>query len=58
MSAEELLKMTEKISSAVTDTQAIRDKIFEEFDAASTVDQRGSLLAMFKVGQRKATRRV
>jgi hypothetical protein len=47
MSAEELLKMTEKMSSAVTDTQAIRDKIFEEFDAATTSAQRDSLLAMF-----------
>lgn len=48
MSAEELLKMTEKISSAVTDTQAIRDKIFEEFDATTTSDQRVALLGMFK----------
>lgn len=48
MSAEELLKMTEKISSAVTDTQAIRDKIFEEFNAATTSDQRVALLGMFK----------
>jgi hypothetical protein len=47
MSAEELLKMTEKVSSAVTDTQAIRDKIFEEFDAATSGEQRDSLLAMF-----------
>jgi hypothetical protein len=48
MSAEELLKMTEKMSAAVTDTQSIRDKIFAEFDAAKTEDQRCSLLAMFK----------
>jgi hypothetical protein len=47
MSAEELLKMTEKISSAVTDTQAIRDKIFQEFDATTTSDQRVALLGMF-----------
>jgi hypothetical protein len=47
MSADELLKMTEKISSAVTDTQAIRDKIFEQFDAATSSEQRDSLLAMF-----------
>jgi hypothetical protein len=48
MSAEELLKMTEKVSSAVTDTHAIRDKIFEEFDAAANSDQRSALLAIFK----------
>ena len=48
MSAEELLKLTEKISSAVTDTQAIRGKIFEEFDAATTSDQRVALLVMLK----------
>jgi hypothetical protein len=47
MSAEELLKMTEKVSSAVTDTQAIRDKIFEEFGAATSSEQRDSLLGMF-----------
>jgi hypothetical protein len=47
MSAEELLEMTEKISSAVTNTQAIRDKIFEEFGAATSSEQRDSLLAMF-----------
>jgi hypothetical protein len=47
MSAEELLRMTEKDSSAVTDTQAIRDKIFEEFDASTSGEQRDALLAMF-----------
>jgi hypothetical protein len=36
------------MSSALTDTQAIRDKIFREFDAASTVDRRCALLADFK----------
>src|ERR1039458_4334398 len=49
MSAEDLLKMTESMSSAVTNTQAIRDKIFEEFDASTTSEQRGALLGMFKV---------
>jgi hypothetical protein len=48
LSAEELLELTSSISSAVRDTQAIRDKIFEEFDAAVTNDQRTSLLGMFK----------
>jgi hypothetical protein len=48
MSDKELLEMTEKMSSAVTDTQAIRDKIFEEFDATTTSDQRVALLGMFK----------
>ncbi|HEY3654004.1 MAG TPA: hypothetical protein VGL34_03360 [Steroidobacteraceae bacterium] len=47
MSGEELLKMTEKVSPAVTDTQAIRDKIFEQFDAATSSKERDSLLAMF-----------
>ena len=47
MSAEELLKMTAKISSAVTNTQAIRDKIFEEFESSTSSDQRSALLGMF-----------
>lgn len=49
MSAEELLKMTERISSAVTNAQAIRDKIFKEFAVATAGEQRASLLQMFKV---------
>jgi hypothetical protein len=48
MSAKTLLEMTESISSALTDTQAIRDKIFEEFDAAKNEEERCSLLAMLK----------
>jgi hypothetical protein len=48
VSGKDLLEMTASISSAVLDTQAIRDKIFEEFDAARNSEQRGSLLAMFK----------
>jgi len=49
MSVEELLKMTESISSAITDTQAIRDKIFEEFPVAPAGEHRSALLQMFKV---------
>jgi hypothetical protein len=48
MSAEELLKMTENISSAVTDTEAIRDKIFEEFAVAPASEHRSALLQIFK----------
>jgi hypothetical protein len=48
MSAKTLLEMTESISSAILETQAIRDKIVEEFDAARNLDERCSLLAMFK----------
>jgi hypothetical protein len=48
MSAKELLDMTASISSAVLETQAIRDKLFEEFDAAQNEEHRCSLLAMLK----------
>ena len=47
MSAKDLLEMTSSISSAVLETRAIRDKIFEEFAASTTSEQRGSLLEMF-----------
>jgi hypothetical protein len=45
---KDLLEVTSSPSSAITDTQAIRDKIFEAFDVSTTSDQRGSLLAMFR----------
>jgi hypothetical protein len=48
MSAEELLDMTSTPMAAITDLRAIRDKIHEEFDAATSSEQRGALLGMFK----------
>jgi hypothetical protein len=49
MSFKELYEIASSISSATTtDTQAISDRFHEEFDAATTVDQRSALLAMFK----------
>jgi hypothetical protein len=46
MSAKDLLEMTSSVSSAVTDTQAIRDRIHEEFGASTSSEQRDALLAM------------
>lgn len=45
--AKELLQLTASPSSAITHTQAIRDKIFEMFEVSTTSDQRDSLLAMY-----------
>jgi hypothetical protein len=48
MSAEELLEMTSSVWAAVNDPGAIRNKIHEEFDASTSSEQRGSLLALYK----------
>jgi hypothetical protein len=48
MSAEELLEMTSSPRAAITHTREIRDKIHDEFDVATSSDQRGALLGMFK----------
>lgn len=45
--ARDLLELTSSPSSAIRNTQAIRDKIFEMFAVSTTSDQRSSLLGMF-----------
>jgi hypothetical protein len=48
MSAEELLEMTSSPLVAITNPGEIRNKIHGEFDAATSSEQRGALLAIFK----------
>jgi hypothetical protein len=47
MSMEELLEMTSTPMAAITDLRAIRDKIHEEFDTATSSAQHGALLGIF-----------
>ena len=48
MSVEELLEMTSSPWVAIIDPGGVRNKIYEEFDAAPSSEQRGVLLALFK----------
>jgi hypothetical protein len=48
MSVEELLEMTSSPLVAITDPGGVRNKIHDEFDAATSSEQRGVLLALFK----------
>lgn len=48
MSVEELLEMTSTPWVAITDPAGVRNKIYEEFDAAKSSEERGALLALFK----------
>lgn len=48
MSYAELLEITESPLMAISDPVGIRDKIFEEFKAAKTSEERAALLALFK----------
>jgi hypothetical protein len=48
MSAEELLELTSSAWIAITDPGAVREKIHDEFDASTSSEERGALLAIYK----------